>query len=298
MEGNSKIAIVAVVVAAGALFGGLLIGYGAWGINTQNTNPNTTNYTLKLAGSTTVFPIATDAAQVFMNEHANYNIVVSAGGSGIGIAACENGTCDIGMSSKTIGAGDLAQGLNVTTVALDGIAIIISTKSAWNNVTQLTTFQVRGIYNGTYTNWNQVGGPNHAIDVYERESGSGTRSSFETFIMPASITYVGGILTANGSPLMNSSVANDQYAIGYIGLGFVTGNPTVKAMNIEKSGSTSYIACTFATVQGGTYPLARALFMFVKGDMTAPEQEFLNFMRGPVGQQSVIRQGFVPITAI
>lgn len=291
MEEKGKIALVAIVIAAGAFLGGLLSGYGIFSNQSNQIN-------LKISGSTTVYPIATDAAAVFMNLYPQYNVIISAGGSGVGIANVGNGTSNIGMSSRTLTSTDYTSypKLNATAIARDGIAIIISTKnsSMVSTVTQLTTTQVKKIYNGTYTDWNQVGGPTHAIDVYERESGSGTRSTFESMVMGSTFTYVTGIQQANGSPLMNSSVAGDAFGIGYIGIGFLQGNTAITALKIANATS-PYVACTSTTVKAGTYPLSRLLFMITNGPATDSELAFLNFMVSPLGQAAVVREGFVTL---
>nr|MDO8113945.1 phosphate ABC transporter substrate-binding protein [Candidatus Sigynarchaeota archaeon] len=294
MENKGKFMAIAITLAAGTFLGGLLAGYGLLG--TSNGNPGIQNYTLRLSGSTTVFPIATHAATVFMDMYSNYDVQVAAGGSTVGITDVGTGTVDIGMSSREVKASELVTypNLNVTAISKDGVAIVVNT--ALSGVVNITIENIKKIYNGTITNWATLGGPSHAINIYNRESGSGTRSTFEDLVMKygtSTITYVGGIIEVSGSALMNSSIAGDQYGIGYIGVGFL--GPSIKALNVAANPSSANVSCTVANIKALSYPLSRMLYMITNGSMSMQELAFINFMTGPIGQQIVAEEGFVPL---
>jgi len=290
MENSAKIALVAIVVAVGGFFGGLLVGYGVF-------NKAAPTYTLSLGGSTTVYPIAVAAADEFMTLNPNYNILVSGGGSGVGLTGAENGTFDIADSSSTINS-TLYPGLNVTTICMDGIAIIVNTGagSPAANIQNINESEVKEIYNGSITNWDQLpGGGNHAIDIYERESGSGTRTMFESKIMGSPVVYASGITVATGSPAMVSDVAGDVNGIGYVGIGYLTTSTSIRALGLSATILANAIPCTFNTVHNFTYPLWRYLFMATKGNPTFTETAFMDFMLSPIGQQIAVEQGFVTL---
>jgi phosphate transport system substrate-binding protein len=317
---STKIIVAVIVIAAGMMLAGVGIGYAAWGTTNQVTPPPST-ITLTISGSTTEYPIVADAATQFEALYPNYDVQVSQGGSSVGVSNVEANVSDIAMSSSALGASDYAKDakLNATIVARDGIAIILNAELATaGNFSSLnfTATWIKMIYNGSWTNWNQVptwtgsaGG--HAIDVNSREYGSGTRASFEKFVMNNTITgngvcsYVAGMVVDQGSPALNTSVCGDPWAIGYIGVGFVTTHvtavlvnaATVAAQNHGGAGVGPFYACTVANVLTMTYPLSRYLYMITNGPRTLPELNFINFMVGPVGQQCVIEQGFVSILA-
>ena len=116
------------------------------------TSPTGQVQTIKVAGSTTVLPIAQKVAEVYMNETPNVDIVVSGGGSGNGITQIGEKTIDIGMSSRDVTAAEKAKypGFVITTIANDGVAIIVHPT---NTVSNLTLGQIRDIYAGNVTNW-------------------------------------------------------------------------------------------------------------------------------------------------
>jgi len=133
--------------------------------------------TITLSGSTTVLPIAQAAADAYMDIHENVEIQVTGGGSSIGVQAAGEGTADIGMSSRDIKAEEKARysDLVATVIGNDGIAVIVHPE---NTVGPLGLDEIKGIYQGRYTNWKDLGGPDLAIVVVGRTSASGTAEFF------------------------------------------------------------------------------------------------------------------------
>ncbi|MDR2709612.1 MAG: PstS family phosphate ABC transporter substrate-binding protein, partial [Elusimicrobiota bacterium] len=121
-----------------------------------------------LEGSTTLLPIAQNAAEKFMDQNPSANLIVRGGGSGVGIAALIDGTCDIANSSREIKESELKQAaakkkqIKVFSVAKDGITLIVNKN---NPVTNLTRAQIADIYTGKITNWKDVGGKDEKIVV-------------------------------------------------------------------------------------------------------------------------------------
>ncbi|MGC9553731.1 MAG: phosphate ABC transporter substrate-binding protein [Thermoplasmatota archaeon] len=245
--------------------------------------------TLTIAGSTTVLPIAQLAAEAYMDEHDNADIRISGGGSSVGVSSVGDGTADIGMASRELKDSEKAAYPNLVqhVVARDGIALIVHPS---NTVSQLTVEQVRGIYNGTYTDWNQVGGPSMSIVVVGRDSASGTREFFWEFVMDKK-DFVAGMLEMNSNGAVHSKVSTTQGAIGYVGLGYVDNQ--VKGINIENNGQ--YVPPSVQNVIDGKYPVARNLNMYTNGSATGLAKDFLDFIKSPDGQQIVEDEGFVPL---
>lgn len=254
--------------------------------NAKNSNK------IVIDGSTTVGPIAKAFAEYFMKQNPGVNITVSESGSGNGAKSLVNGTCDVASMSRFMKEEEFKTAIEkgVTpvchTVAVDGIAVVVHPS---NPVKGLTVAQVRDIYTGKVTNWNQVGGPNAKIVVISRDSSSGTYETFETLVMnkekmAGSVEYVG----SNGA--IRQRVQSTQGAIGYVGIGFV--DRTVKALEIDK------IMPTKATVASGRYPIARPLFLFTNGypAMGSHLYNFINLYLSKKGQEMIEAIGFVPLT--
>ena len=136
---------------------------------------SSSNSQITVAGSTSVQPVAEKLAQAYIQKNPNVKINVQGGGSGVGIKSVSEGTVDIGTSSKDLNANE-SVGLNQTVIGKDGIVVAVNTA---NSVSSLTKDQLKGIFSGNITNWNQIGGTDAKIDVITREDGSGTRTAFE-----------------------------------------------------------------------------------------------------------------------
>lgn len=243
-------------------------------------------------GSTTVGPIAKAFAEYYMKQNPGVNITVSESGSGNGAKSLVNGTCDVASMSRFMKDDEVKAAIEkgvvpvCHTVAVDGIAVIVHPS---NPIKGLTLAQVRDIYTGKTTNWNQVGGPNANIVVISRDSSSGTYESFETLVMnkekmAGSVEYVGS------SGAIRQRVQSTQGSIGYVGIGFT--DRTVKTLEIDK------IMPTKATVASGRYPIARPLFLFTDGypAMGSHLYNFINLYLTRKGQEMIEAIGFVPLT--
>jgi len=233
-------------------------------------------YTITVGGSTSVNPLM----ELFVDEYSkikpHIKVDIAPTGSGDGITNA-GGTYQIGMSSRELTPTEQGRGLRETVVAIDGIAVIVNSGSA---VSSLTVEQIRGIYTGTITNWNQVGGRNAAIAVISREEGSGTRGAFEELVgFQGRLLANANQLTSTGAILAN--VAQNTDAIGYISLGSV--NDTIKAIAVDG------ITPTTSNVLDSSYKIARR-FILLTGNNTHPESSaFIDWMLSSDGQRIVSR---------
>ena len=222
---------------------------------------------------------------------AGYAVQVSGGGSGVGISNAKSGTFDLGMASKEVTGTD-AEGLVVYKLCLDGIAIVVNTENT--EITNLTTAQLKGIYIGTYTTWNQVGGTSsEEIHVVHREDGSGTRDAFieKVGIDEEAETLVEGT-TLNSTNLVMSTVAGDANAIGYISLGSL--DDTLKAVSIDG------VEASEATVLDGTYPLQRpfnVVYTQSRYDENDLLRDFLTYLQSSDAQTIIEEEGYISLTS-
>lgn len=245
--------------------------------------------TLKVTGSTTVLPIAQKAADAYMNDHASTDIQVTGGGSSVGVQAIGEKTADIGMSSRELKAEEKTRypELQATVIASDGIAIIVNKA---NTVNGLTLAQLRGIYNGTITNWNAVEGPDQVIVVVGRDSASGTREFFWESVMKKE-NFTATQLEKNSNGAIRQTIVQTPGAIGYVGLGYV--DPEVKAVPVMVNGVP--VQATVQTVLNGAYPISRPLLMITQGPPSGLARSYLDFILSPAGQKIVTEEGFVPL---
>jgi len=244
--------------------------------------------TLLISGSTTVLPVAQLTAEAFMAKNPDVDLQISGGGSSVGIQAAGSGTADIGMASRDLKESEKEAYPDLVkhVVALDGIVIIVNPE---NSLGSLTLDEVRGIYNGTYRNWNDLGGPDQEIVVTGRDSASGTREFFHETVMQKE-DFVETQLEKNSNGAVKQTVAQTPGAIGYVGLGYI--DASVKALPIDAGSGP--VEPTIENIEDGTYPLARELFMFTRGEPTGLAAEYLSFISSPEGQQIIRDAGFVP----
>ena len=148
-------------------------------------------------GSTSMQKVINALGEAFM-EDTGANFTYNATGSGTGIKAVKDGTCDIGLSSRYLKDSEKAEGLKETILAIDGIAIIVHPESA---VADLTLEQISAIFKGEITNWKDVGGNDGEIVLIGREENSGTRDGFESITDTEGVCKYRQELTTNGAVL-------------------------------------------------------------------------------------------------
>ncbi len=245
--------------------------------------------TLTITGSTTVLPIAQKVAETFMDIHSEVNISVRGGGSGVGIAALIDGTCDIADASRPMKTKELKKarekGINPveTIVAKDGIAIVVHPD---NTVKELTLSQLKDIYTGKISNWRDVGGESGAIVVVSRDVASGTFEVFKKLVLKGDKNRDDALMLASNKAVA-TTVSQTPSSIGYIGLGYLSAD--VKALIIDN------VLPSNKTVVSGEYKLARPLFMYTNGQPKGLAKDLIDFILSSQGQNIVSDIGFVPI---
>jgi phosphate transport system substrate-binding protein len=157
-------------------------------------------------------------------------------------------------------------------IAVDGIAIIVNPQNPVNN---LTLNQVRDIFSGSISNWNQVGGPNQKINIVNREAGSGTRDGMQKIVLKGSRFSSEGI-TQSSTGAVRSYIAGDPNAIGYISFAEVD--------NSVKTPGINGVIPTYNAIANGTYPIQRDLLLVTNGDPSGNAKAFIDFTLSPAGQ--------------
>ncbi|MFO8007490.1 MAG: PstS family phosphate ABC transporter substrate-binding protein [Candidatus Brocadiia bacterium] len=246
--------------------------------------------TIACDGSTTVGPIAKAFAEYYMDRNPDVNVTVSETGSGDGARALISGSCDIADMSRFMKEKEFTAAVEngvypvAHAVAMDGIAIVVHPS---NPIDGLTVEQVRAVYQGTITNWSELGGPNRPIVKISRDTSSGTYETFYKLVMQKEDIVGAEYVQSNGAA--RARVSNTPAAIGYVGLGFAEG---VKALRING------VEPTPITVATGTYPVSRPLFMVTDGypKLGSHVHRFITLYLTRDGQSIIEDIGFVPVT--
>lgn len=245
---------------------------------------------LVVTGSTTILPIAEQAAELFGKKNPDVHVLVSGLGSSAGIEAVVSGTGDIGTSSRDLKPEEETLGLVDIPIAYDGIAVIVNPD---NPVTELTTEQLRAIFSGEIENWNEVGGRDREINLVNRDEASGTREAFSKIVMGDEARFDRTATVLPGTGQVRDVVARSGGAIGYISVGFVEprfSSLPVKALIVDG------VVPSERTVATRQYPIARALHFFSDGEPTGLALDYIDFVLSDEIQNGVvIDAGFVPV---
>jgi len=261
----------------------------------SKTPAATSKQTIKISGSTTVLPIVQKAADQYMTTHPEADIQISGGGSGVGIQAIGSKTVDIGMSSREVTKDELAKypSFVVTSVAQDGIAIIVNPS---NGIQNITLDQIRDIYLGKVVTWNQITGDNvpgtsNQIVIVGRDSASGTRTYFDEAVLQKA-TPTNRMLEKNSNGAVLQTIAQTPGAIGYVSIGFVSKD--VKAVPIWYNAQ-KVVAPTIDNVKAKSYPVSRDLYVITNGQPSGLTGDFIKYILSPEGQKIVADEGYVTV---
>ena len=237
-------------------------------------------------GSTSMETVMNMLAEQFNNDNEGVSVTVEGGGSGAGVEAALNGTADIGLASRALDEDEEAQGLVGTTLALDGIAIIVNAESG---VTDLTLDQITQIYTGEITNWSEVGGNDAEIACMGREAGSGTRDGFESITGTDGLCVYAQELTSTGAVI--EAVRSNPQAIGYASLSAVEGQDGIVAVTVDG------VACTEETVLDGTYAIQRPFVLVTNSatELSPAAQAFFDWATSSAANELISAGGAVPV---
>ena len=278
------------ILAASAVLALTLAGCG--GDTTENTEgtestESTISGTVATNGSTSMEKVIGNLKEQFEKDNGgNVTVSYDATGSGAGIEAVTNGTADIGLSSRALKEEETANGLTGTTVALDGIAIIVNADS---QVADLTVEQIGQIFTGEIANWSEVGGADGEIACIGREANSGTRDGFESITETEDLCKLSQELTSTGAVI--EAVKNSPNAIGYASLSSVEGKEGIKILTVDG------VVCSEATILDGTYKIQRPFVLVTKTDAALSEaaQAFFDYATSAAASDLIRNAGAVPV---
>ena len=279
------------ITAAAAVFAGALAGCSSESstpAGTSSTGNDGSSAAAQLSGSvttggsTSVEHVINAFIEAFMQENPDVDVTYDPTGSGAGITGASEGTLDIGLSSRAL--KDDETGLDSTTFALDGIAIIVNNE---NTVEDLSLEQIKGLATGEITNWSEVGGPDAPVVLIGREAGSGTRDGFESIVGVEDVCKYEQEIPSTGGVI--AAVASNPNAFGYASLSAV--DDTVKAVTVGG------VAATEETVQDGSYQIQRPFVFVTKqgAELSDAAKAFMEFAASDAAAELIKNAGAVPL---
>ncbi len=235
--------------------------------------------TLRVSGSTTVNPVAADAAEALREDGLEVTVDTQGGSAG-GIAQLAAGQVDVAMSSKPIGEDDRRRHPRVdfvsTPIGEDAVGVVVR-KEVWDGgVKSLSRDQLKELFESRVSNWNQLGGPDLGVFVYDKEPGRGTREVLDKYLYE----------DAKAPP----PPASNRYAIvGPLSVAFIQGQPKLAAVAVHG------VPPTPVRVSDRSYPLSRPLFLITNGRPKGEAKRFIDYVLSLAGQAIVRKHGFLTL---
>ncbi|MCF0127379.1 MAG: phosphate ABC transporter substrate-binding protein [Pseudobutyrivibrio sp.] len=256
---------------------------GCGGSDSASVDSSAVLGTVATDGSTSMEKVIGALGESFMEQNSGANFTYNPTGSGSGISAVENGTCDIGLSSRHLKDEEAAKGLKETVLAIDGIAVIVNSANA---VSDLTVEQIAKVYTGEITNWSELGGADAPIVVIGREAGSGTRDGFESITGTSDACKLNQELTSTGDVI--ATVKSNENAIGYASLASVSED--------TKTVSVGGVTPGAETILDGSYAIQRPfVIVTMEGkELSAVAQSFMDYALSEGAKEVIEGAGVVP----
>ena len=240
-------------------------------------------------------------AEAYMKQNPGTSIAVTGGGSGTGISAMVNNTCDIAEVSREMKESEikLVESKGFTPkkiiVALDGLAVVVNPA---NKISELTIGQLADVFSGKIKNWKELGGRDAKIVLLSREVNSGTHVYFKEHVLrkgnaEGKEEFAPEALLLSSSQAIADEVSQNLDAIGYYGMGYITAKE--KALKISKEKNAPAISPTMDNVISGAYPISRPLLMYSKGEPKGLVKSFIEYVLSPAGQEIVKKLDFDPV---
>ena len=238
--------------------------------------------TVSTDGSTSMEKVIGALSESYMAANKDVTVNYNPTGSGAGITAVQEGTCDIGLSSRALKDEEKAAGLQETVLAYDGIAIIVHPD---NLVSDLTLEQIAQLYTGEITNWKDVGGNDALVVLIGREAASGTRDGFESITGTKDKCQYRQELTSTGDVI--TTVSQNPDAIGYASLASI--KDSVKALNVDG------VTPSEASVKDGSYKVQRPFVLVtVEGKaLSSAAQSFFDYATSADAADIIAKAGAV-----
>jgi phosphate transport system substrate-binding protein len=250
---------------------------------------------VSVKGSDALLTVSRDWAAAYINQHVGVNVSVYGGGSEAGIQDLIDRATDICLTSRRMNDSEIesAKANDVYPiewmVGFGGVSIVVSPD---NNVTSLTLGQLNAIYNGTYTNWSQVGGNDSAIVTYGTEETSGTYNYFREHVLHNQ-SLRGDYIAVLDDSVVVEAVQGESGAVGFVGVRSMSLGEDVKTLAIKASDSETAWDPSVENIKSGVYPLTGKLYIYTDSFIFGTLDGYISFLLGPTGQDILEDAGYV-----
>ncbi|WP_413111662.1 phosphate ABC transporter substrate-binding protein [Thaumasiovibrio sp. DFM-14] len=254
--------------------------------------PAIANETISVVGSSSVSPLMEVFGETYAQANPSVFVEVQGPGSSAGVRAANDGSADLGMSSRNLKDSEKSADLQEIVVARDGIAVVIHNS---NSVKALDKADITKIFKGEITNWKEVGGEDKPIVAITRDTASGTRGAFEDImgltkkIKDQTVSAISPrAQVASGNGQLKTMVANNPFAIGYISLGTV--DDTLTAVEVDG------VYPSVESINAGDYKVQRPFLVLYKNSLVNDSaKSFIDWTLTPEAQVLVSNKGYIAV---
>ncbi|MGO2083389.1 phosphate ABC transporter substrate-binding protein PstS family protein [Vagococcus sp.] len=239
-------------------------------------------------GSTALQPLVEQVAEIYMTDHPNYSITVQGGGSGTGLTQVSSGAVDIGNSDVFAEEKDGIDASKIEDhrVAVVGVAPVVNKEVGIDNV---TAAQLKEIFTGKITNWKEVGGKDQKIELINRASGSGTRATFEQWVLDGEQPTKGQEQDSSGT--VRKIVAETPGAISYLAFSYI--DESILGLSIDK------IEPKDENVQDNSWKIWAYEHMYTQKEASKEILAFVEYMKSEDVQKNVVKElGYIPMSGM
>lgn len=259
----------------------------------------TASSTLRVSGSTTVNPVAADAAEALGGDGLTITVDTQGGSAG-GLTQLGAGQIDIAMSSKPIGDADRAAAPDTdfvaTLIGQDAVGIVVDRDVVDGGLTSVTKAQLQRLFEGRVANWEELGGPDLDVFVYDKEPGRGTREVLDKFLYgkgtapapPDSPRYA----IVGGNEETRTKLLSTPGSVAPLSSAFVADQPELALLAVEG------VVPTAQTIADKSYALSRPLFLVTDGPPTGAAKTFVDYVLSAQGQPLLTRHGYLTIAEL
>lgn len=282
-------------MGAGVAVVGLLVTWACGGGRSASGGAGT----LRVSGSTTVNPVAADAAEVLRKQ--GLTITVDAqGGSAGGISQLAQGQVEIAMSSKPIGDEDRAAfpsaDFVTTQIGSDAVGIVVRRELYDAGVRNLTRDQLKAVFEGRIRNWRELGGPDVEVFVYDKEPGRGTREVIDTYLYGSAKAppppQTNNFAIVGGNEEGRAKVLSTTGAVTPLSTSFIAGYPKLAAVAVDG------VEPTPAHIVDQSYAMFRPLYLVTNGPPAGAAKTFVDYVVGDEGQKLIARHGYLTLAEL
>lgn len=257
--------------------------------------------TLRVSGSTTVNPVAADAAEVLRGQGLTVTVDTQGGSAG-GLSQLAAGQIDVAMSSKPVAEQDRvkAPGVAFTTTEIgqDAVGIVVRREVVDGGLAGLDRDGLRRLFEGRVRNWSELGGPDLETFVYDKEPGRGTREVLDAYLYGKGVTAPAPpadnprYAVVGGNEETRTKLLSTPGSVAPLSSAFAEGSPELAVLEIDG------VAPTPETIAGATYPMSRPLYLVTDGPPAGAAKQLVDYVLSAPGQELVTKHGYLTLAQL